>query len=69
MFLYSGAGGKRAYGKSDELVAENEAMGMKLEFFTDNYGFTFFSVSKTNITVSFVGADGTPVYQYTRNRN
>ena len=28
LFLYSGAGGKRAYGKSDELVAENEAMGM-----------------------------------------
>ena len=67
MSLSSGAGGKRAYEKSDEHVAENEAMGMNLEYFTEHYGFTFFSVSKTDITVSFVGADGTVIYQYTRN--
>ena len=66
MSLSSGAGGKRAYEKSDEHVAENEAMGMNLEYFTEHYGFTFFSVSKTDITVSFVGADGNVIYQYTR---
>ena len=65
---FSGAGGKRAYEKSDEHVAENEAMGMNLEYFTEHYGFTFFSVSKTDITVSFVGADGIVIYQYTRNK-
>ena len=64
----SGAGGKRAYGKSEEHVAENEAMGMNLEYFTEHYGFTFFSVSKTDITVSFIGADGTVMYQYIRNK-
>ena len=40
---------------------------MNLDFFTKHYGFTFFSVSKTEITVSFVGADGSVLYQYTRN--
>ena len=63
----SGAGGQNAYGKSDSHVAENEAMGMKLEYFTNHYGFTFFSISKKEITVSFVGADGSVIYQYTRN--
>ena len=42
-------------------------MGMKLEYFTNHYGFTFFSISKKEITVSFVGADGSVIYQYTRN--
>ena len=49
-------------------MAENEAMGMNLEYFTEHYGFTFFSVSKTDITVSFIGADGTVMYQYIRNK-
>ena len=65
--LSSGAGGQNAYGKTDEYVAENEALGMNLDFFTKHYGFTFFSVSKTEITVSFVGVDGSVLYQYTRN--
>merc|ERR1719365_177653 len=65
--IVTGAGGQNAYGKSDSHVAENEAMGMNLDYFTNHYGFTFFSVSKTEITVSFVGADGRVVYQYTRN--
>ena len=41
---------------------------MNLEYFTEHYGFTFFSVSKTDITVSFIGADGTVMYQYIRNK-
>jgi len=64
--IVTGAGGQNAYGKSDSHVAENEAKGMNLEYFTQHYGFTFFSVSKTEMTVSFVGADGTVIYQFTR---
>ena len=40
---------------------------MELEFFTKHYGFTFFSVSKKEIKVSFVDGDGSVLYEYTRN--
>ena len=48
---------------------ENEAMGMELNYFTEQYGFSYFSVSKTEITVKFVTADGATMYQYTRNKH
>ena len=41
-------------------------MGMELHYFTDHYGFSYFSISNTEIEVKFVGADGATIYQYTR---
>jgi len=65
--IVTGAGGQSAYGQSDSHVAENEALGMELDFFTKHYGFAFFSVSKTEIKVSFVDGEGSVLYEYTRN--
>ena len=64
-----GAGGKNAYSKNDEHVARNEAMGMELQHFTDHYGFSYFSISNTEIEMKFVGADGATMYQYTRGQH
>ena len=64
--LQPGAGGKNAYSRNEENVARNEAMGMELHYFTDHYGFSYFSISNTEIEVKFVGADGATIYQYTR---
>ena len=68
-FSSPGAGGAHAYSKNEEHVDENEAMGMELNYFTEQYGFSYFSVSKTEITVKFVTADGATIYQYTRNKH
>ena len=64
-----GAGGQNAYEKNEEHVDENEAMGMELQYFTQQYGFSYFSVSNTDITVKFVTADGATIYQYTQNKH
>jgi len=64
--IVTGAGGKNAYSRNEEHVARNEAMGMELHYFTDHYGFSYFSISNTEIEVKFVGADGATIYQYTR---
>ena len=66
---FAGAGGKNAYSKNDEHVARNEAMGMELQHFTDHYGFSYFSISNTEIEMKFVGADGATMYQYTRGQH
>ena len=42
---------------------------MDLEYFNAHYGFSFFSISNTDITVKFVSADGNTIYQYTRNKH
>ena len=47
---------------------QNEAMGMELENFSEQNGFSYFSVSTTEITVKFVAADGATIYQYTRSK-
>ena len=66
---FAGAGGKNAYSKNDEHVARNEAMGMELQHFTDHYGFSYFSISNTEIEMKFVGADGATMYQYRRGQH
>ena len=66
---FPGAGGKAAYSRNEENVARNEAMGMELHYFTDHYGFSYFSISNTEIEVKFVGADGATIYQYTRGKH
>ena len=65
----TGAGGESEYHKHDHNVRKNEAMGMDLEYFNAHYGFSFFSISNTDITVKFVSADGNTIYQYTRNKH
>ena len=65
----TGAGGESEYKKYDHNVRKNEAMGMELEYFNHHYGFSYFSISKTDITVKFVNADGITIYQYTRNKH
>jgi hypothetical protein len=67
--IITGAGGESEYKKSDHNVRKNEAMGMDLEYFNHHYGFSYFSISNTDITVKFVSADGNTIYQYTRNKH
>ena len=65
---FPGAGGKNSYGRDEDHVDQNEAMGMELENFSEQNGFSYFSVSTTEITVKFVAADGATIYQYTRSK-
>lgn len=64
--IITGAGGKNSYGRDEDHVDQNEAMGMELENFSEQNGFSYFSVSVSEITVKFVAADGATIYQYTR---
>ena len=42
---------------------------MDLEYFNHHYGFSYYSVSSTEIKVKFVNADGATIYQYTRTKH
>ena len=64
-----GAGGESEYHQYPHNVAKNEAMGMDLEYFDHHYGFSYYSVSSTEIKVKFVNADGATIYQYTRTKH
>jgi len=66
--IVTGAGGHSEYHQMPHNVAENEALGMDLEFFDRHYGFSYFSVSNTEISVKFVNADGMTIHQYTRTK-
>ena len=63
-----GAGGESEYRKYNHNVRANEALGMKLEYFWEHYGFSFFSVTENTITVDFVDKDGRRIHQFTRTR-
>ena len=41
-----GAGGESEYRKYNHNVRANEALGMKLEYFWEHYGFSYFSVTE-----------------------
>merc|ERR1711973_619184 len=67
--IVTGAGGESEYHQYPHNVAKNEAMGMDLEYFNHHYGFSYYSVSSTEIKVKFVNADGATIYQYTRTKH
>ena len=66
--FFSGAGGHSEYHQMPHNVAENEGLGMDLEFFDHHYGFSYYSVSNSEISVKFVNADGMTIHQYTRTK-
>ena len=61
-----GAGGESKYKKYDHNVRENERLGMKLDYFWDDYGFSYFSVNKNRIAVEFVDSNTNVVYSFSR---
>ena len=55
--ITTGAGGVNRYSKMDRNVKKNEAKGMELKVFEEQYGFTYFVVSKDEISVYFVNSN------------
>ena len=67
--ITTGAGGANRYSKKDRNVRKNEAKGMELKFFEEQYGFTYFVVNKGEISVYFVNSNGEVIHHFTRERH
>ena len=66
--ITTGAEGANIYSKKDRNVRKNEAKGMELKFFEEQYGFTYFVVNKDEISVYFVNSNGEVIHHFTRER-
>ena len=64
--LVIGAGGKELYEEDDTNRKESEAQGMKLKYYGEEFGFGYFSVSKSALTVQFIGENNNVLYEYTK---
>ena len=54
--------------KKDQNVRKNEAKGVELKFFEEQYGFTYFVVNKDEISVYFVNSNREVIHHFTRER-
>jgi hypothetical protein len=66
--ITTGAGGANRYSKKDRNVRKNEAKGVELKFFEEQYGFTYFVVNKDEISVYFVNSNREVIHHFTRER-
>ena len=64
--LVIGAGGKELYEEDDTNRKESEAQGMKLKYYGEEFGFGYFSVSKSALTVQFIGENNNVLYEHTK---
>ena len=64
--LVIGAGGADLYRENNEYVEMNEKLGMKLKYFGEEFGFGYFSVDKSSLTVQYIGENGNVLYEYSK---
>ena len=67
--ITTGAGGANKYSIKNKNVRKNEAKGMELKFFEEQYGFTYFVVNKDVMFVYFVNSNGEVIHHFTREKH